>query len=151
MKINFQIKSFTLFCVFLFFSTYGCFIEKDKIVSIEIYLIDNNDGGTNIDIYIDCIKNKGTILTTVNGLAPEFFENIKPKELSKNSVDYIENYVKIDELDKLDSAYTNQNSDGLNSRIIVNTVKKKYEIKVIGGTKNEYLRELHKIAFGLEF
>ena len=90
-------------------------------------------------------------MTTVNGLAPEFFENIKPKELSKNSVDYIENYVKIDELDKLDSAYTNQNSDGLNSRIIVNTVKKKYEIKVIGGTKNEYLRELHKIAFGLEF
>ena len=58
MKINFQIKSFTLFCVFLFFSTYGCFIEKDKIVSIEIYLIDNNDGGTNIDIILIALKIK---------------------------------------------------------------------------------------------
>ena len=154
MKTLIAVIYFPIMCVIFMsgiFTTGSCKAPKDTLLKVEMHLSDGMEGGTNMDIQIDCRQKTGTIMGTVNGVDPSAYDSIKPEKLPDETTTAILNHLNITELGKLDSMYLGNENKHLNSAIKVTTRKKVFEIEVIGNSGNAYIRKLHQMAYGIEF
>lgn len=131
--------------------SFGCNTVKDSVLTIQMNLVDNMDGGTNKEVLIDVIKESGTIYQTVNGLDPEYSKKNEPYPLPVETIHAIIQHVNAEELSQLKTTYVGAENSHLTSNITITTQKKIYEIKVTGNSANDYIRKLHQMAYDINF
>ncbi|MFM7765599.1 MAG: hypothetical protein ACKO6I_08030 [Sphingomonadales bacterium] len=154
MKKTVGVLSVTAFLVLYFcsiVSVCGCKSVVDSITRLEMHLSDNMEGGTNMDIVVDCLKKTGTIKATVNGVDPSYYDSAKPEKLPAETVSAIIRHLDIQELEKLDSSYIGKENSHLNSTINITTKRRHIKTEVSGNSGNVYLRKLHVLAYGVDF
>ena len=154
MRFLLTVLSFPFLCMIFLMSIValeGCVSAGDTIIKLEMNLVDNMDGGTNMDINIDCVKKTGTVISRVNGIAPDDQDSIKPQKLPHETVTAIINHLNTAEIDKLKSNYSGKENNHLKSTLKFTTKKRNYDISVSGDSGDDYIRKLHKLAYGIEF